>query len=85
MNIKEKIVKDYISSINFKLDDWKYQEIEENLRQLLGERPTLDIKYQKDVMINEDSGEAIEYNRLNSVSVFFMDDDDKIKKFMIYV
>ena len=51
----------------------------------LGERPTLDVKYQKDVMVNEVSGESKEFNRLESISVIYTDTDDRIKKLQIVI
>jgi hypothetical protein len=53
------------------------------MKKFLGERPSLDIQYQKDVMVNEVSGESKEIEKLVKVSVVYTDTDDKIKKFEI--
>jgi hypothetical protein len=50
------------------------------MQKFLGERPSLDIKYKKDVMINEDTQETVEFQKLVSVGVIFTDDKNQIKK-----
>jgi hypothetical protein len=55
------------------------------MRRFLGERPSMEINYQKDVMVNEISGESKEIKRLESILVVFTDTDDKIKKIKIIV
>jgi hypothetical protein len=79
-SLKETAIREYISRIDWKKDNWSYQRIEEDMKKFLGERPTLDVKYQKDVMVNEVSGESKEINRLESISVIFTDDNDKLSK-----
>jgi hypothetical protein len=82
-SLKEIAIREYISKIDWKRDNWSYQRIEEDMKKFLGERPTLDVKYKKDVMVNEVSGESKEFNRLQSISIIYTDLDDKIKKFEI--
>lgn len=82
-SLKELAIRDYLSKINWKTDNWSYSRIEEDMRKFLGERPSLDIQYQKDVMVNEVSGESKEIEKLVKVSVVYTDTDDKIKKFEI--
>jgi hypothetical protein len=84
-SLKETAIREYISKIDWKRDNWSYQRIEEDMKRFLGERPTLDVQYQKDVMVNEVSGESKEFNRLTKVSVIYTDTDDKIKKFEIII
>jgi len=79
-SMKEIAIRDYISKIDFKNDDWKVSKIEEDMRRFLGEVPAIDIKYKKDVMINEFSGEAIEFKDIDKISIVFTDLDDKFKK-----
>lgn len=79
-SMKEMAIRDYISKINFKTDDWKLSQIKEDLRNFLGEEPGIDIIYNKDVMINEFSGEAFEVSRIDKISIVFTDLDDKFKK-----
>lgn len=80
--MKEQLIKDYIAKINFK-KDWNYNAIEEDMRKFLGERPSLDVTYVKDVMLNEVSGEAKEIKRIDRISIVFTETDDKIKKVII--
>jgi hypothetical protein len=84
-SLKETAIREYISKIDWKRDNWSYQRIEEDMKRFLGERPTLDVQYQKDVMVNEVSGESKEFNKLTKVSVIYTDTDDKIKKFEIII
>ncbi len=80
MSIKESIIQNYISSINWKRDDWKISEIKEDLKKSLGEEPSVVVNWKKDVMINEVSGSAEEIKVPEYVQIVFTDLDDKIKK-----
>jgi len=80
MSIKESIIQNYISSINWKRDDWKISEIKEDLKKSLGEAPSVVVNWKKDVMINEVSGSAEEIKVPEYVQIVFTDLDDKIKK-----
>ena len=84
-SLKETAIRNYISQIDFKRDNWSYQRLEEDMKKFLGERPTLDVKYQKDVMINEVSGEAKEFSRLEKISIIYTDTHDKIKKIDVMI
>jgi hypothetical protein len=83
-SLKEQAIRDYISKVNFKTE-WNYAKIEEDMRRFLGERPFLDVKWKKDVMLNEVSGEAKEIKALEKISVIFTDTDDKMKKIEIRI
>jgi hypothetical protein len=80
MTLKEMSIREYISNIDFKRDDWKLSKIKEDMRKFLGEEPGLDIIYKKDVMINENTGEAEEFVDIDKVSIVFFDTDEKFKK-----
>lgn len=84
-SLKELAIREYLSKINWKTDNWSYSRIEEDMRKFLGERPSLDIQYQKDVMVNEVSGESKEIEKLVKINVIFTDTDDKIKKLEILI
>jgi hypothetical protein len=84
-SLKEIAIREYISKIDWKRDNWSYQVIEEDMKRFLGERPTLDVQYEKDVMVNEVSGESKEFNRLESISVIYTDTDDRIKSLTIMI
>ena len=84
-SLKESAIRDFISKIDWKRDNWDHTVIEEQMRSFLGERPSLDIRYQKDVMVNEVSGESKEFWRIGEISVVFTDTDDKIKNIIILV
>lgn len=79
-SMKEIAIREYISKIDFKRDDWKLSEIKENMRRFLGEEPGVDIIYKNDILYNEVIGEAKEIKSVDRVSIVFMDLDDKFKK-----
>lgn len=79
-SMKEMAIREYISHIDFKNDDWKLSKIKEDMRKFLGEEPGIDIIYKKDVMINEVSGKAQEIKDIDKVQIVFFDTDDKFKK-----
>ena len=80
MSMKEIAIRDYISKINFKTDDWKLSSIKEDMRRFLGEEPGIDIEYKKDVMVNEFSGESKEFVDVDKIQIVFTDLDSKFKK-----
>lgn len=79
-SLKEISIRDYISKINFKSDDWKISQITEDMKRFLGEEPGIDIVYKKDVMVNEFTGEAKEFKQIDKVQIVFTDLDNKFKK-----
>jgi hypothetical protein len=79
-SLKEIAIRDYISKIDFKHDDWKLSQIKEDMRRFLGEEPGIDIVYKKDVMINEVTGRAHEIKDIDKISIVFTDTDDRFKK-----
>lgn len=80
MDLKEHSIRQYISNIDFKNDDWKVSKIQEDMRRLLGEEPGIDIVYKKDVMINEVTGDAKEFVDVDKIQIVFTGTDDKFKK-----
>jgi hypothetical protein len=78
--MKEMAIREYVSNIDFKNDDWKLPKIKEDMRKFLGEEPGIDVIYKKDVMLNEVSGEAKEFVDVDKIQIIFMDTDDKFKK-----
>lgn len=79
-SLKEMSIREYISKINFKTDDWKLSKIKEDMRKFLGEEPGIDVIYKKDVMVNEVTGEAKEFKDISKIQIIFTDTDDKFKK-----
>lgn len=79
-SMKEIAIRDYISKIDFKHDDWKISEIKENMRRFLGEEPGIEVVYKKDVMVNEVSGESKEFVDVDRIQIIFTDTDDRFKK-----
>ena len=79
-SLKEISIREYISKIDFKSDDWKLSQIKEDMRRFLGEEPGIDILYKKDVMINEVTGKAQEFKDIDRIQIIFTDTDDRFKK-----
>ena len=77
--MKENAVREFLSEVDWN-KNWSYHVLEAEMQKFLGERPSLDIKYQKDVMINENTQETVEFQKLVSVGVIFTDDKNQIKK-----
>lgn len=80
MTLKEMSIREYISNIDFKRDDWKLSKIKEDMRKFLGEEPGIDVRYKKDVMINETTGSAEEFVDIDQISIVYYDTDEKFKK-----
>lgn len=79
-SLKEMSIREYISQIDFKADDWKVSKIEEDMRRFLGEVPAVNVIYKKDVMVNEVSGKSKEIVAVEKVQIIFTDTDDHYKK-----
>lgn len=79
-SMKEAAIRDYVSRIDFKSDDWKLSKIKEDMRKFLGEEPGIDVIYKKDVMINEVTGKAQEIKDIDKVQIIFFDTDERFKK-----
>ena len=80
LSLKEMSIRDYITQIDFKSENWSLTKIKEDMRRFLGEEPGIDIIYRKDVMLNEFSGEAKEFKDIDKICIIFTDTDDKFKK-----
>lgn len=79
-SMKEISIREYISNIDFKNDDWKLSKIKEDMRKFLGEEPGIEVLYKKDVMLNEVSGEAKEFVDVDRIQIIFTDTNDKFNK-----
>ena len=84
-SLKEMSIREYISKIDFKSDDWKLSQIKEDMRRFLGEEPGIDILYKKDVMINEVTGKAQEFKDIDRIQIIFTDTDDRFKKIELII
>jgi hypothetical protein len=84
-SLKESAIREYISKIDWKRGNWSYVQVEEDMKRFLGERPTIEVSYEKDVMVNEVTGESKEFKKLSKLGVIFTDTDDKIKKIEILI
>lgn len=83
--IKENYIKEYLSNINFKLNDWSVDTIKDDLKKILGEYPAVDVVYKKDVSINETTGEAEEIHGIEKFSVVFTNEQESFRKIEIII
>lgn len=79
-SLKEMSIREYISKIDFKRDDWKLSQIKEDMRKFLGEEPGIDIIYKKDVLLNEATMKSEEFVDIDRIQIIFTDTDDRFKK-----
>jgi hypothetical protein len=80
MTLKESAIRDYISKIDFKSEEWGLSTIKQDMKRFLGEEPGIDITYKKDVMINETTGKPQEFLDIDRIKIVFYDLDEKFKK-----
>jgi pterin-4a-carbinolamine dehydratase len=78
-SIKETKIKEYIKNIDF-TSEWSVSKISSDMRSFLGEEPGIDVKYKKDVEINEHTGKANVIRDIDSLDIVFYDIDNKFKK-----
>ena len=78
-SLKEIAIRNYISNIDFRHEDWKLSKIKEDMRKFLGEEPGIDVVYKKDVMVTE-SGKSKEFVDVDKIQIVFFDTDEKFKK-----
>lgn len=84
-SLKETAIKEYLSKIDFKKDDWSINKLSKDMHKFLGESPAIDVIYKKDVMVNEISGESKEIKKIENLIIVFTDTDDKFKKLVIKI
>jgi uncharacterized Rossmann fold enzyme len=77
-SMRESAIRNYLSNIDFN-KDWSYEIIEQEIQTIVGERPSMDVKYRKDVMLLEGSNRSKEITKLEEVSIVYTDLDNKIK------
>jgi hypothetical protein len=84
-SLKTTAIKEYLGKIDFKNDTWSINNMSRDMQRFLGEIPGIDVKYKKDVMVNEVTGESKEIKSINNIEVIFTDTDDRIKKISIII
>lgn len=80
MSMKSEAIKNYLSTVDFRRENWSLSDIKRDMRVFLGEEPGIDVIYKKDVILNEVKGEAEEIKKIEKISIVFTDLDDKFKK-----
>ena len=49
-SLKSNAIKEYISQIDFKNDDWSIHQMSQDMKKFLGETPAVDISYKKEYL-----------------------------------
>ncbi len=80
MDMKEHLIRQYVSNIDFKDAEWGLTRIKEDMRKFLGEEPAIDVIYKKDVMLNEVTGVAKEFIDVDKIQIVFTNTSDKFQK-----
>ena len=83
--MKEEAIKEFISNIDFKSNNWKLSDIKNEMRKFLGEEPAIDIHYIKDAVILEGSTKASIVEKVNKIDIVFTNIDGKFKKLEFYI
>jgi hypothetical protein len=84
-SLKESFIREYITQIDFKRDNWKLSKMKEDMRKFLGEEPGIEVVYRKDVMINETTQEPVEFVDVDKIEIIFTDLDNRFKKLEFHV
>jgi hypothetical protein len=79
-SIKADLIRKYMAAVDFRGDDWSIHTMAQEMKSFLGEQPSVDVTYRKDVMVTELTGTSREIKMVDKVTVVFTDTDDKIKK-----
>ena len=66
---KEKIINDYMSSIDLLNIDLK--QIKQDLKAKLGEEPAISMNYKQTEMIREDTKEKVSVEKLESITIIY--------------
>lgn len=86
MSIREDLVRKYLlNNVDFKSENWSLTTIKNEMKKFLGEEPAIDVRWQKDVMLNETTGESKEIEKVGKVTIIFTDDNDQFKKIELVV
>jgi len=70
-DMREPIIRDYISKIDFKKGNWSNKQIKSDLKNLIGEEPGIKVNYTKDAVLNEINSEATEVTILDSLEIIY--------------
>lgn len=71
-NFKKIQVNNYFSSIyDLSEGNIDINQIKHDLHQLIGEVPGVELNYQNEMLITEDSTEPVRHERLNSISIYY--------------
>lgn len=78
--MKEEMIKNYMASLNINTENVSIKQIKEGLRNILFQDVNVDVRYEKDVMMNEDLKKAEEIDKIKYIDIFYFDESDHIKK-----
>jgi hypothetical protein len=74
---KEKVINDYLSSIDMTAEYLDANQIKRELKSKLGEEPAIKFNYESETMLKEDgSGEKVRVEKLESMTIIFTVDKE---------
>lgn len=79
MSMRQEILNDYFSKVNFKKTDWTVNNIKKDIQILLGEIPAMQLEYRTVEKLNESTNAMEKIENLESIEITFTDDNDKFK------
>jgi len=68
---KQKIINNYLSSIDLIPDKININEIKSDLKKLLAEEPAVRLNYKKEYKLNEDGSKSKPIEKLKSMTIIF--------------
>jgi hypothetical protein len=77
--MRQEILNDYFSKVNFKKTDWTVNNIKKDIQILLGEIPAMQLEYRTVEKLNESTNAMEKIENLESIEITFTDDNDKFK------
>lgn len=69
---KEKMIREYITSVNFKSPDLSVNKIKNDLREVLKETPGIDLEWKRD-LITEGKKVIVKNEKVKSITIAFSD------------
>lgn len=72
------LILEYLSNANITMHNININKIKSELKQILKYEPAVDVEWDKEKMINEDSGEEYYVETLGQISIIYGDDSNNM-------
>lgn len=81
--LKEQMIQEYISTIDFN-KDYSVSKMKSDIKKILGEFPGIELDYQKIKSVNETTKKDVIVDELLSVTIGFSDGEDSLGRAIIH-